>query len=245
MSVGVGKKGFVDPRYFSDGQRWEDEVVATVKRSRNMWRFLGLSSVLGIGAALACVATLLPLQRTEVVTLLVDRATGFTEIAHPMEEGGPISQREAVTQANIVRYLRARETYDPRGLKDNYDLASLLSGGVAAKDLQAEFDLGNPDNPMKKLGPLTTISIYVASVNFLTDAWRSDPAALGTAAVRFETLRKNEREAAKEYWVANVRFHYTSQPMKNDWRFDNPLGFQVVEYRRDQESVGPTVEIKP
>jgi type IV secretion system protein VirB8 len=25
--------------------------------------------------------------------------------------------------------------------------------------------------------------------------------------------------------------------MRNEWRFDNPLGFQVIEYRRDQETV--------
>jgi type IV secretion system protein VirB8 len=27
--------------------------------------------------------------------------------------------------------------------------------------------------------------------------------------------------------------------MKNEWRWDNPLGFQVIEYRRDQETVVP------
>jgi len=32
---------------------------------------------------------------------------------------------------------------------------------------------------------------------------------------------------------------YTNEPMKNEWRFDNPLGFQVIEYRKDQESVIP------
>jgi type IV secretion system protein VirB8 len=33
-----------------------------------------------------------------------------------------------------------------------------------------------------------------------------------------------------------VKFRYTSTPVKNEWRFDNPLGFQVTDYRRDQES---------
>ena len=37
-------------------------------------------------------------------------------------------------------------------------------------------------------------------------------------------------------WVSLVRFRYTAAPMRNAWRFDNPLGFQVLEYRRDQET---------
>ena len=34
-----------------------------------------------------------------------------------------------------------------------------------------------------------------------------------------------------------VRFRYTTAPLKNEYRFDNPLGFQATEYRRDQESL--------
>ncbi|MBZ4138352.1 hypothetical protein JYG56_23150, partial [Escherichia fergusonii] len=32
-------------------------------------------------------------------------------------------------------------------------------------------------------------------------------------------------------------FQYSKAPMPNEWRFENPLGFQVVDYRRDQESL--------
>jgi type IV secretion system protein VirB8 len=31
--------------------------------------------------------------------------------------------------------------------------------------------------------------------------------------------------------------------MRNDYRFENPLGFQVTEYRKDQETVGATEEV--
>jgi type IV secretion system protein VirB8 len=33
--------------------------------------------------------------------------------------------------------------------------------------------------------------------------------------------------------------------MRNDWRFDNPLGFQALEYRRDQETIGAKTETPP
>src|ERR1700675_724722 len=104
------------------------------------------------------------------------------------------------------------------------------------KHLQAEFATSNPSNPMKKWGPETTISVFVKSVIFLNER---------TAAIRFQTTRKSERETVATDWVANVRFRYTSEPMRNDWRFDNPLGFQALEYRRDQETIGAKTETAP
>jgi type IV secretion system protein VirB8 len=226
----------IDKNYYDDGVRWETAVYRSILWSRNIWRTISVLLGLALILALAALYALIPLKSLEVVTLLVDKTTGFVEVARPLEAGGELTQRESVTRANIVRYIRARETYDPKGLRDNFDMASLYSGGVASKDLQAEFAASNPDNPMKKYGPETTISVFVKSVIFLNER---------TAAVRFQTTRKSERENVSTDWVANVRFRYTSEPMRNDWRFDNPLGFQALEYRRDQETIGAKTETPP
>ena len=226
----------IDKNYYADGVRWETAVYRSAILSRNVWRIVSVLLGVALILALAALYALIPLKSMEVVTLLVDKTTGFVEVARPLEPGGVLTQRESVTRANIVRYIRARETYDPRGLRDNFDLASLYSAGSAAEDLQAEFAASNPNNPMKKFGAETTISVFVKSVIFLNER---------TAAVRFQTTLKSERETVSTDWVANVRFRYTSEPMRNDWRFDNPLGFQVVEYRRDQETVGAKTEATP
>ena len=36
-------------------------------------------------------------------------------------------------------------------------------------------------------------------------------------------------------YAAAITFRFTGQPMRNEDRFQNPLGFQVVQYRRDAE----------
>jgi type IV secretion system protein VirB8 len=217
----------VGPDYYAQGQRWEASVYQTIRWSRNTWRTLAI--VLGVAdlAAIGALYELVPLKGMEVVTFLVDKTTGFVEVAQPLERGA-LSQSEAVTRANVVRFIRSRETYDPRALKDNFDLASLFSAGQAASDLQAQWAASNPQNPMKLWGKETLIAVGVKSVIFLNDR---------TAAVRFETDRKTDHDMTIDHWVANVRFRYSGEPMRNDWRFDNPLGFQVMEYRRDQETV--------
>jgi type IV secretion system protein VirB8 len=234
-----GRSPLVSDSYYHDGARWERDIYRRLELSRNAWRVVASLVGLALLAALVALFMLIPLKSTEVVTLLVDKATGYVEVARPLESGGPISEREAVTQANIVRFIRARETYDPPALRDNFELASLLSSGSASKELAEQFSLTNPSSPMKLWGPTGRVKVYVKSVNFLTHGWMDNPKAPATAAVRFMTTRTNEREQVIEHWAANVRFRYTQEPMRNEWRFDNPLGFQVVEYRKDQETVAP------
>ncbi|MFY9656827.1 MAG: type IV secretion system protein [Methylocystis sp.] len=234
-----GRSPLVNDSYYHDGARWERDIYRRLELSRNAWRVVASLMGLALLAVLVALFMLIPLKSTEVVTLLVDRATGYVEVARPLESGGPISEREAVTQANIVRFIRARETYDPPALRDNFDLASLLSAGSASKELSDQFSATNPNNPMKLWGATGRIKVYVKSVNFLTHGWMDNPKAPATAAVRFMTTRINEREQVVEHLAANVRFRYTQEPMRNEWRFDNPLGFQVLEYRKDQETVAP------
>lgn len=221
--------GVVDARYYSEGERWERSVYRSVTISRGAWRTVAVLLGIALAGSIGLLWMMLPLKSFDVVVLEVDKTTGYVEASRPLQERGDLTQNEAVTRANIVRFIRARETYDPKGLRDNYDLASLYSAGKAAADLASTYSGANPNNPIKLYGANTTVSVFVKSVIFLND---------NTAAVRFSTTRSGTSgPTVTEHWVANVRFKYTSEPMRNDWRFDNPLGFQVTEYRRDQETV--------
>lgn len=219
-----------DPRYYDEGVRWEDDTWRTLRRSRSV-AWLVAAGCGGLATlALICLALLIPLKTFEPYVVTVDRTTGFLEVARALAPGD-LQQDEAITVANIVRYIRARETYDPRLIKDNYDLAQLLSAEQAARDLTELYAPSNLQSPDRVYGRETTIAVTVKSVSFLNQR---------TATVRFETSERTAQSVATRHWVGVVRFRYSGAPMRNEWRFDNPLGFQVIEYRRDQETVGPT-----
>ena len=129
----------IDARYYDEATQWDASHNLSIRLSRNAWRGMSLIMGLALAAALGALWALVPLKSVEVVTLLVDKTTGFVEVAQPLERGGELSQQESVLRANVVRFIRARETYDPKGLRDNFDLASLFSAGQAAKDLDADF----------------------------------------------------------------------------------------------------------
>lgn len=230
----VDAKPHVDTsQYWKAGASWEQELYRKERWSRRLaWTIAAISG----GVALASVTALnllIPLKQFEPYVVSVDKTTGFLEIARALQPGD-LSEDQAVTTANAVRYVRARETYNPRELKDNYDLAQLYSTGQASADLKHEFEPSNPLSKDKVFGRDARISVTVKSVSFLNRT---------TATVRFLTETKMDNTVKREHWVSVIRYRYTTAPLKNEYRFDNPLGFQVMEYRRDQESLPDAVSV--
>ncbi|TIS22811.1 MAG: type VI secretion protein [Mesorhizobium sp.] len=216
--------------YFQQGDIWEAEIIKRAKRSSRIAWFFALAFA-GIAAlSLLAIVLMLPLKSFEPYLVEVDRNTGSIEVKSGLTRPTNLTEQEAVTQANVVRYVRSREGYDPYAIEENFGIAALLSTRDAARELQALYSAANPQNPAKVYGKLKRVLVDIKSVSFPNSS---------TAIVRFSTTEKNETEATDRHWISVVRFRYTDTPIKNEWRFENPLGFQVYDYRRDQETVTP------
>ncbi|MEI9411904.1 type IV secretion system protein [Mesorhizobium salmacidum] len=219
--------------YFQDGDVWEHEIFKGAKRSsRIAWLFTLVFAAVAALALLALVL-MLPLKSFEPYLVEVDKNTGYIEVKSGLTRSSDLSDQEAVTQANVVRYIRNREGYDPFAIDEYFGIAALLSTGEAARDLQMQFSAANAQNPAKVYGRLKRVLVDIKSVSFPNGS---------TAIVRFSTTEKSETEAIDRHWISVARFRYTESPLKNEWRFENPLGFQVYSYRRDQETVTLGVE---
>jgi len=180
--------------------------------------------------SLTALVMLVPLKSFEPYIVEVDRNTGYIEVKSGLTHPAKLSDQQAVTQANVVRYIRAREGYDPFAIQENFGIAALLSTGDAARELQDLYSAGNSQNPARALGKNKRVLIDVKSVTF--------PNA-STALVRFSATEKSESDAVTRHFISVVRYRYTDTPATNEWRFENPLGFQVYNSRRDQETVAP------
>lgn len=213
--------------YYQQGERWETQIYRrAVVSSKIAWMVASVSMLTSLALAGGYVF-LLPLQKYEPYVVTVDKSTGYLEIARALKPGD-LADDEAVTQANIVRYIIARETYDYNGLGKDYLLTTLLSKGKAKDDYEAQYSDANPDAPQKQFGRQTRINVEIKSVSLLNER---------TGQVEFSTIRRNDQQVTRADFVSIVRFEYNRGEMRNEWRFDNPLGFQVFEYRRDQRTI--------
>lgn len=212
-------------QYYEAGKVWEQEIYLSLKTSRN--RAWMISGILGAVAVLCLIALIivLPLKSVEPFVITVDRHTGYTEVTRPLAEGA-LPQDEAVIQFDLVRYLNARETYNPAVLEQNYRLAQSLSADIAAKEHKALWDAANPDNPSAVYGRSATIDVRIQSVALLNEH---------TASVRFRRELRQNNTRSVSHWNALMTFRHSTKPASMEERFLNPLGFEVTSYRLTQE----------
>ncbi len=209
-------------------QSWAADERAGLRASRRLaWIVAGVAGALALVEAVA-LAVMAPLKTVEPYTILVDRQTGYVETASEIRPGG-LPQDQAVTEAFLVQYVIARETYDVTDVREAYRKVTLWSDGGARADYQREFARSNPTSPVNLYPPATTLATVVKSVQLLSAT---------TALVRFDTVRRDAGAAPGEQraYAATIAFRYAGAPARPEDRYLNPLGFQVTRYRRDAET---------
>ncbi len=132
------------PEYYKKGETWDQEVIANALLSRNRAWIMAFFCM-GIAAlSLLTLILILPLKTFEPYVVTVDQTTGYLEVTKGLYDGN-LTQDEAVTQANLVKYVSLREQYNPAILKENYEAVELMSDGEALKEFQELWSGTNPD----------------------------------------------------------------------------------------------------
>lgn len=211
--------------HFEKGETWDNEIVANAISSKKRAWFITVISLLVSLVSIICVMLLFPLKREVPYVVTVDRATGFTEVTKKLVESG-ISEDQAVTESNLVKYVSNREQYIPAMLRQNYEFVTLMSTGQALKEYRSQWDAQNPENPSVKFGDKTTIDIRIKSIQFISEK---------IATVRFQREKRVNDQVTVGDWAAIIEFQYSQKPMVTKDRFSNPLGFQVINYRINPE----------
>lgn len=215
--------------YYREAASWGADREAHLRTSRRIAWIVAAAMMLIAILEAAALVVMMPLKTVQPYTLLVDRQTGFVVALNPLDPRR-ISGDTALTQSFLVQYVIAREGYDSDTLQADYRKVALWSAESARSSYLAAMQVSNPQSPLVLYPRTTTIDVRVKSVS---------PIGPNVAMVRFETRRRDAdgRDGPRSAWVALVRYRYSGEPMRLEDRFINPLGFQVVRYRRDAEAL--------
>jgi type IV secretion system protein VirB8 len=217
--------------YYVEAESWAQDRQDALRASRRLaWIVAAAAVTIAILLALALLM-LTPLKTVQPYTLLVDRNTGFVQALNPLDPA-LISGDAALTQSFLVQYVIAREGFDIDTVQANYRKVALWSDETARSTYIAAMQASNLESPLALYPRSTVIETRVKSVS---------PVARNVAMVRFETQRRDAggRAEPRRAWVAIVRYRYSGEPMTLEDRLINPLGFEVLRYRRDAEALPP------
>lgn len=219
--------------YFAQADSWANDERENVVVSRKIaWIVAGVAIAIALLEAIALIV-LTPLKTVQPYTLMVDQQTGFVQELKPIDPQ-LVSSEAALTQSFLVQYVLAREGFDINSLQDDYQKVALWSADAARRSYLASVPASNPSSHLANLPRATLINVRVKSVSTIGDQ---------TSMVRFETTRQDAggQQSQPRAWAAVMRYRFSGEPMSVKDRFVNPLGFQVVHYRRNEEVLMPDI----
>jgi type IV secretion system protein VirB8 len=182
---------------------------------------------------------MLPLKEKVPYLIMADAYTGTSSVARLTQDADhrSITTKEAVNRSNVAHFLLARESYDVAlmNLRDRTTVYTMSSPDVAA----AYTSLHNPKSPASPFnvyGKNKAIRVKILSISLIGGSAKTWPKG---ATVRFQrSLYDKPSGTAKplDSNIATMEFTYKSNlKMEEKYRIENPLGFQVTNYRVDRD----------
>lgn len=217
----------LEEEYFGLAETWDEELYGKLRRDRAVALAVAGVSALLAAMAIGAVMMLTPLKTVEPYMVLVDKTTGYAEAVREMRhnETNSLTENEAIIIAEITRYIINRETADPM---DTRARARDIQMSTSTSEYQAY--VRRVRARLADLPPGSRREVSIRSVV-------PNPANK-SATVRFSTQRVGTNSTSEpQYWIATLTYDFVALDIEMQFRYLNPLGFIVRDYRVDPETI--------
>ena len=182
---------------------------------------------------------MLPLKEKVPFVVMADAYTGTSTVARLSDDflNKRITTSEAINRSNIAHFVLARESYDSAmiNLRDWTTVLTMSSPNVAAA-YTTLYSARNAASPYKLYGRDRALRVKILSIVMLGGGGDSPPKG---ATVRFQRSVYDKQTGSSrplDSKIATIAFAYKNNlKMDEQYRIENPLGFQVTDYRVDSD----------
>jgi type IV secretion system protein VirB8 len=191
----------------------------------------------------------LPLKEKVPYLVIADAYTGTSTAARLTDNTSlqRITTSEAINRSNVAHFVVAREGYDLAltNLRDWTTVLTMSSPQVAGGYTNL-YSSQNPANPYKLYGKEKAIRVRILSITLIGGGGGSETPTGAT--VRFQRSLYDKQSGATQPLdskIVTMAFTYKANlKMEERQRIENPLGFQVTDYRVDTDyAASPPEEV--
>ncbi len=182
---------------------------------------------------------MLPLKEKVPYIVMADAYTGTSSVARITDDviNRRITASEAINRSNITHFILARESFDV-AMVNLRDWATVLtmSAPNVAKVYTDMHSPNNPNAPFKIYGRERAVRVKILSIVLIGGEDGTTPRG---ATVRFQRAvytKASGKTVPLDSKIATMVFVYKPNlKMDDQYRVENPLGFQVTDYRVDND----------
>ncbi len=220
----------------TEKKNWYADRYQYVVVQRNVLTVVTLVSlVCALGAAFS-ISQLAPLKSVEPFVIQVDQKSGITQVVRP-QTAQDLTANEAVNDYFMVQYMRARESY---GVADaqNYNIVRVMSDPTIFREYATLVSPNNPTSLVNTLGNRAMRRIKVGTISLMDS--KTDYDGLEKRRYQIHLLVGDEsagKTTQSYYKLVTMAFKYVELTLSAEDKYLNPLGFRVVEYRIDDDTL--------
>lgn len=203
---------------------WATERYESILTQRNLFVFITIIALVGLSISMLSAVKIMNSKEIMPFVIQVDESTGTTTIVNPL--GSEIlNGNDSLSRYFIKKYISARETYNAA----DFDTVALKFVKLTSTDnLYFSYYryISNKDtDPRKLFGTANSSYMKIKSWSKLEN---------DKFICRFSV---HETSGGLRVWnkIAIVKAHYVPMELDPDEQDMNPVGFQVTDYRVDDD----------
>lgn len=204
---------------------WYQERYETILVQRNLLSIVLATCIIAVIVSVISVTKIATSKVFDPFVIQVEEQTGAAKIVTPASTD-VLSMDENLTRYFIKRYLIARETYNPVDFgKQATNIVRLMSSGGIFWSYRG-FITNKENDPSIRYGQNNTTYLTIKSWSKIEDRKYIIRFSLHESAGGGKTYNK----------IAIVEYDYVAMELKEAERDINPIGFQVIGYRIDDDN---------
>jgi type IV secretion system protein VirB8 len=226
--------------YFCEAASWDaDRIFQSRRNLRVAW---GVAAAGWVGSILAMVALvlLMPLKRVEPFLIRVDSSTGVVDSVPVFS--GQATMSEAVTRYFLDHYVATCERFNLSTAESDYEECGAFHSARQNQLWYARWNRANPQSPLNTFKDGTTVQAQVTSISFFARGSGTQD----LAQVRYLKSYRASGGAETQHssWIATIQYSYVEPSSDAKTRRWNPLGFKVIDFQSEAETVDPNSSLQ-
>jgi type IV secretion system protein VirB8 len=222
-------------RYFREAASWDADRAAMNARSmRIAWRITAGACALAVMAVLALMF-LTPLKRVEPFVIRVDNTTGIVDVVPAF--AGRAEMPEVITRYLLAHYVTVCERFTFATAESDYEECAAFHAAARNQAWVSLWDRANPASPLNTYKDGSSVRAQVSAVSFFERA----NGVKDLAQIRYTKTRRTSTSANDQvtHWISTVQYAYSEPSKDPSVRRWNPLGFKIIEFRSEPETLAP------
>ncbi len=216
-------------RQLGKTKNWYQDRFQTLRIQRNILFIMMIIAVFTMVITAMRMSSLMEQKVFEPFVIEVEDKTGVvTQVSQKTLE--KYQADEAVIRYFLVKYLRAREGFDPATYKYDYNQVVRL---LSAPDVYGSFIAylrGDPRSPLKVAGNKRR-EVAIKSLRFMDARKREVQVRIAVSEI---APRTNQVTDVYNYFIT-IKHDFVALDLSSTGRYVNPLGYQVVSYSKEEE----------